>query len=255
MKAPATKLSIALSAISLAFTFLAARAQEPPKLAEQQFKNIKTLKGIPADQIFPAMQFITASLGVDCEYCHVRDGRQMAFDKDDKKPKLAARKMIEMMNAINKDNFESKKEVTCNTCHMGSPHPQRAPSIMGVKRNTITRGTAATPQDVLKKYQTAIGGNLASVKFEGTATGFGPKSTAITIFQGNPNKFTMAFNDEKIGFDGTGAWFQQGSGKAVALPADQATPMVHFGRFFRGGKRLSSNNDEQCGLLREDRTR
>ncbi|HZV59194.1 MAG TPA: hypothetical protein VFF42_02575, partial [Candidatus Eremiobacteraceae bacterium] len=49
-------------------------AQEPKsagqKLAEEQFKNIQALKGIPADQLIPAMQFISASLGVDCEYCH-----------------------------------------------------------------------------------------------------------------------------------------------------------------------------------------
>ena len=51
------------------------------------------LKDIPADQLIPAMQFITASLGVECEFCHV----QGAFEKDDKKPKQTARKMMEMM--------------------------------------------------------------------------------------------------------------------------------------------------------------
>ena len=49
----------------------------------QQFKNIQVLKDIPADQLIPAMQFITASLGVECEFCHVEG----AFEKDDKKPK------------------------------------------------------------------------------------------------------------------------------------------------------------------------
>ena len=34
------------------------------KKAEEVFKNIQVLKGIPADQVFPAMLFITASLGV-----------------------------------------------------------------------------------------------------------------------------------------------------------------------------------------------
>src|SRR3982074_2695302 len=40
------------------------------KLGEEQFTSIQVLKGVPADQLIPAMQFITASLGVDCEYCH-----------------------------------------------------------------------------------------------------------------------------------------------------------------------------------------
>ena len=29
-----------------------------PKLAEEQFKNIQALKGIPAEQVIPSMQFI-----------------------------------------------------------------------------------------------------------------------------------------------------------------------------------------------------
>src|SRR6266446_6315810 len=74
---------------------------EPPKtpaapgtkLAEEEFKNIQALKGIPAEQVIPSMQFIAASLGVECEYCHVAH----ANEKDDKKPKVTARKMINMM--------------------------------------------------------------------------------------------------------------------------------------------------------------
>src|SRR5436305_4933305 len=68
-----------------------------PKRADEQFKNIQVLKEIPADSLLPAMQFISASLGVECEFCHV----QGAFEKDDKKPKQTARRMIEMMSAIN----------------------------------------------------------------------------------------------------------------------------------------------------------
>src|SRR5689334_4201512 len=60
--------------------------QSSPKIAEEQFKNIQVLKGVPAEQVIPAMQFIAASLGVECEFCHVHN----AFDKDDKKPKQIA---------------------------------------------------------------------------------------------------------------------------------------------------------------------
>lgn len=72
-----------------------------PKTAVQQFKNIQVLKDIPADQLIPAMQFISASLGVECEFCHVEG----AFEKDDKKPKQTARVMVGMMFTINQDNF------------------------------------------------------------------------------------------------------------------------------------------------------
>lgn len=229
------KLQHLFLALSLSLTGVAAMQQDNPA-AETVYKNIKTLKGTPASEVIPSMKFMCASLKVDCEFCHKADD----FASDEKKEKESARHMIEMQKDINTKNFNGRTQVTCNTCHMGSPHPQRAPLIMGVKRSTIARGTAATPQDVLKKYQTAVGGNLASVKFEGTATGFGPKSTPIAIVQGSPDKFTMEFNGEKIGFDGTSAWFQQGAGKAVALPAEQAVPMVHFGRFFRGDDAFKS---------------
>src|SRR5258705_11357162 len=86
----------------------AANASPQTKTTEQAFKNIQVLKGLPADQLIPSMQFISASLGVECDYCHV----QNAFDKDDKKPKPIARKMIQMMFSINKDNFEGHREVT-----------------------------------------------------------------------------------------------------------------------------------------------
>ncbi len=71
------------------------------------------------------MQFMSASLGVECEYCHVHN----AMDKDDKKPKVTARKMISMMFAINKDNFEGHREVTCYSCHRGAADPIATPVI------------------------------------------------------------------------------------------------------------------------------
>src|SRR5579863_921140 len=97
--------------------------QAAGKKAEEQFKNIQVLKGVPAEQIFPTMQFIAASLGVECDYCHV----QGAFEKDDKKNKQTARRMMEMMFAINKDNFEGHREVTCYSCHRGSAKPAGTP--------------------------------------------------------------------------------------------------------------------------------
>lgn len=39
--------------------------------AGQKYKNIRVLKDIPADQLIPSVQFITAALGVECGFCHV----------------------------------------------------------------------------------------------------------------------------------------------------------------------------------------
>ena len=79
----------------------------PAKTAEQQFKNIQVLKDIPADQVIPSMQFIASSLGVGCDFCHV----EHQMDKDDKKTKVAARKMMTMMFEINADSFEGERKV------------------------------------------------------------------------------------------------------------------------------------------------
>ena len=102
----------------------AARCQE--KTAEQVFKNIVVLKGTPADQLMPAMQFVAASLGVNCEFCHVRG----QMDSDEKGPKKTARAMMVMQAAINKDNFRGRLQITCYSCHRGATHPVNMPPVL-----------------------------------------------------------------------------------------------------------------------------
>src|SRR4030081_3962751 len=126
-------LSTCLAGIILACGAVALRAQSAqpstvataPKTTEQVYKNIQVLKGVPADQLIPAMQFITASLGVQCDFCHLEN----AFEKDDKETKQTARKMMRMMFAINKDNFDGHREVTCYSCHRGAKKPMITPPI------------------------------------------------------------------------------------------------------------------------------
>jgi hypothetical protein len=116
--------AIVLSTILVGGARTQSAAAAGPKTAVQQFKNIQVLKDIPADQLIPAMQFITASLGVECEFCHVEG----AFEKDDKKPKQTARVMMGMMFTINQDNFDGHREVTCYSCHRGSTDPVATPA-------------------------------------------------------------------------------------------------------------------------------
>src|SRR5579871_7003641 len=148
-------------------------SQSGNKKAEEQFKNIQVLKGIPAEQLIPTMQFITASLGVECDFCHV----QGAFEKDDKKPKATARKMMEMMFAINADNFDRHRTVTCYSCHRGSVRPVAIPAVMveepkgpmgephraeADKKTPETKeSTGPTADQLLDKYIQAIGGPAA----------------------------------------------------------------------------------------------
>src|SRR5271166_2243074 len=169
-----------------------------PKKAEEQFKNIQVLKGISADQLIPTMQFITASLGVECDFCHV----QGAFEKDDKKPKQTARKMMEMMFAINADNFDRKREVTCYSCHRGSTDPAATPVVMEeakagadvAKQNEFETKIVGGPSgdELIDKYLRAVGGAAAIDKIKsrvmkGTVT-FGDRDVPIEIFAKDPEK-------------------------------------------------------------------
>jgi len=47
-------------------------AQRPP-MAEEVFKNLQVLKGIPVNEFMETMGFFTASLGADCTFCHVAE--------------------------------------------------------------------------------------------------------------------------------------------------------------------------------------
>ena len=206
--------------------------QTGDKKAEEQFKNIQVLKGVPADQIIPTMQFITASLGVECEFCHV----QGAFEKDDKKTKQTARKMMEMMFAINADNFDRHREVTCYSCHRGSTNPVGMPPVMTeepkeeAKEGTseakalvsilvpilvpIKEGTGPTADQLLDKYLQAAGGAAAIGKITSRvmkgSIEFGGKSLPIDIYSKDPDKrisFThMPEGDSVTAFDGHDGW-------------------------------------------------
>src|ERR1700722_9933377 len=86
------------------------------KTAEQYFKKIEALKGVPAEEVHPAMEYITTALGVGCGYCHVIGH----FDQEDKREKHVARSMMAMTMAMNSTVFDGKREVTCYTCHRGA---------------------------------------------------------------------------------------------------------------------------------------
>ena len=223
-----------VSILSITTAIVAARAQSPAAappqssgsapLAEERFKNIKVLKGIPADQVIPAMEFITASLGVECEFCHVRQERGLAFDKDDKKPKQIARTMIQMVNAINKNNFDGKREVTCYSCHHGAAHPVGIPLVavegekppaMGDHDKQPDASSLPSADSVFEKYLTAAGGADAIKKItsrveKGTSSGFGDQRFGIDIFAKAPDKrmsiMHLPGGESTTAFDGTAGW-------------------------------------------------
>ena len=69
---------LVLAATSLAYSQAPPAADE--RTAEQVYKNIKALKGTPANQLNQSMHLIKGALGVDCLYCHI----EREWEKDDK---------------------------------------------------------------------------------------------------------------------------------------------------------------------------
>ena len=104
---------------------IAGHENEP---AEQVFKNIQSLKGMPAGRLLRVMNMgYSRALGVTCMHCHAEGD----FSIDEKRPKRAAREMMAMTKAINEQlrslkNLEGKPEekfVNCSTCHRGQVDP------------------------------------------------------------------------------------------------------------------------------------
>jgi len=215
--------------LSCLLTIAGAWAQSTPKapaapagrkLAEEEYKNIQALKGIPADQVIPSMQFIAASLGVECEFCHVAH----ANEKDDKKPKVTARKMINMMMAINKDNFEGHRVVTCYSCHRGATDPVATPILTDEeakkeaeegKKSGEAKAALPSAEQLLDKYLAVIGGAEALQKItsrvqKGTLTAFGGQHFPVDVYSKAPDKRISVMHlqggDSVTGFDGKQGW-------------------------------------------------
>jgi photosynthetic reaction center cytochrome c subunit len=203
---------------------------ESAKTAEQVYKNIEVLKGVPAGQVIPAMQFITASLGVECTFCHV-EGH---FEKDDKEPKQIARDMMQMTFALNKNTFAGHRDVTCYSCHRGAPKPLITP-LVGAEsqpnstaasgaRSTGAGNSAAAPKlpanlptvtQLFDNYIRALGGSTAIEKIttrveKGTITFHGQPQN-VEIFTQAPDKQSIVRHlsgTESIvtTFDGQSGW-------------------------------------------------
>lgn len=142
-------LVVILSCIFCIFVFQAFTTEQAPR-----WQNLKILpQDISKNDLDSVMDHFTASLGVKCGFCHVKnmETTKMEFSKDDKPEKLIARKMMLMAIDLNKNYFQALEEelpadekmdstkmagdsvryllkyVTCYTCHQGKERPVNIP--------------------------------------------------------------------------------------------------------------------------------
>ena len=136
-----SQLLFALALVVLTGSLAAAQApgggaQTPPP----PMTNLQIIpKDTPRAQVLQTMQAITAALGVQCNYCHVFEGRGGRNDMaaDDKPTKKAARGMMLLTREINGKlpeavgkPAEAATRVGCATCHRGVPIPKQLTDVV-----------------------------------------------------------------------------------------------------------------------------
>src|SRR5579872_410640 len=131
--------------------------------ANAEQKNVQVLTGLTDYQLQREMDLMRASLGVNCDYCHVFTKDTAAdFPNDAKETKRTARRMIEMVEQINQQNFEGKPVVACMSCHHGNTEPVALPplpqSVVPFPTPVRTRPTnLPTREQIVAKYLAALG--------------------------------------------------------------------------------------------------
>src|SRR6516225_4656905 len=165
-----------------------ANAQQKPLVAEDVFKNVQLLKGIPVKEFMNTMGFFSAATNLNCVDCHSPQSEDLAGYAIDTPLKQTTRKMITMVETLNKANFGGQRRVTCYTCHRATDRPDAIPSLLDQysvpvddpDKVEIIRGPQAaqtankiSADQILDKYLDAIGG-VAAV---GKLTSFVAKGT------------------------------------------------------------------------------
>ena len=234
--------------------------QEKPLMAEDVFKNIQVLRGLTVDQFMGTMGFIAAALSMNCSECH-HTGSAAEYAEDTPR-KQTARKMILMVNALNKSNFGGKREVTCYSCHRSDARPKITPSLAEqygtpppddpdeVEISAAPAAGAPSADQVLNKYIQALGGaqRLASVTSfagKGTYEGFDTEGDKfpVEVYAKAPNERTtivhLRAGDNIRTCDGRNAW-NTSAGTLLPIPVfslsggDLEGAMVDAGVSFPG---------------------
>jgi hypothetical protein len=234
-----TQFTASLASLGFAIpsqTPAAAGAKE--QTVEQTRKNIKVLNGMPDSQLIPVMNYMSASLGVRCNFCHVNKNGEWDFPSDEKEEKQVARKMITMTVDLNKASFRGNPDVSCYTCHRGRNQPQgvlplplpspRPPAPAGPATASPSPTPAPLTSDqILAKYLDALGGpaaidKLKTAVMKGTYAGANGAAIPYEVQMTAPDKIYVSITTPQgqieRGFDGTVGW-EKGARGVGPMPA------------------------------------
>jgi photosynthetic reaction center cytochrome c subunit len=197
---------------------LALLAQAPTERpAGETRKHLQVLQSVPESQLFLTMNAMAQSLGVGCEYCHVRDGAKYLWERDDKPKKAVGRRMMKMVMDLNAGAFDGKQTVTCFTCHRGSIAvrsliPLPAGDLMGLPSPAPPLPDAST---ILARYLDAVNAHaaasLGTIVLRGTEERSQGRSAAYEVTIKGPDKILVTRTSAEQGtiaqsVDGTKGW-------------------------------------------------
>src|ERR1700694_141258 len=203
------------------------QAAAKPQMSEEVFKNIQVLKGIPVDEFMGTMGLFSAAMSVCCAECHTGAGTSNPKWEDDPPRKRSARRMLQMVSAINRDNFGGRQVVTCWTGHRGSQSPLVTPPLDRIygepviePPDILARAPSGEPtaDEIFDKYVQALGGverlaGLTSYVAKGTSMAFGDvgNGNAAEISAKAPNQLATIVHtregDMVRSFDGREGYF------------------------------------------------
>ena len=268
-----TAISLSIAAL---FIFLIQRSQAvassevspQEKPVEQVQKNIKVLTGMPQSQLIPVMNYMAASLGRRCNFCHVNKDGQWDYASDEKPEKASAREMIKLVLDLRKQKFHGADEISCYTCHRGQNHPINLPALPlplpsprpagesapqpggGATTTTSPQTPRPTPgptpalpsaDEILNKYIGAIGGQSALDKLKsrvvkGTLTQANGTAIPFEQYQVAPDKFytlaTVGQGTLERGFNGTVAWEKTARGLRE-ITGEELAQLLTLGSIYR----------------------
>src|SRR5437879_1687737 len=193
--------------------------------AEDVFKNVQVLKGIPVDEFMSTMGIFSAALGMTCDDWHYSNHTKWENYALDTSPrKRMARRMVQMVATINKDNFGGRQMITCWTCHRGSNSPRITPNLSTLynlpddPEDIVAQALNAPSVDqIFDQYIQGLGGaerlnRITSFIAKGTSVGYGPEGTPrpVEIFAKAPGQRTTIIHtqngDSITTFDGQNGW-------------------------------------------------
>ncbi len=241
------KITAILTFAFFACVFFATKGNTQTKQVEtagQKFKSIKVLNDMPADQMGKVMNMMAASLGVNCAFCHASNDAD--FEKEGFEHKDAARQMLRMTFELNKNYFEGRPEINCNSCHQGKAHPQPSIPLMPVVQEPRPAQPEKKPtvDEILVKYETALGGraNLEKItsreikaqRIEPDGKTFeteeilqkGAKMTVTTVYESKQGNYSV-----KEIYDGTTV-AKFGNGAKIDLKSDEIEQIKREAQLF-----------------------